>query len=637
MLVALVGTLGSLTLSFFLWKCIDEIASDDISTFTIIPCYLGALISISPIIILPFDVAGSLLGYKNNDYFTIVKIFWKLAYFVLFILCWVIFPILLEYELSGDFDHNKKLKTSLERNKNHWITQIVLIAISSILYLTVFNLHNSKFSISSMCIAVAHFWGMAQITFLWGFGLVAIPTKIKNSRKLVNKNDIIRNLNRYYTILHNLEDWKAINHHEIKKLNDKLNYLYSISSDEYTKITIGKMIKVINESKAALIDNNNYLKEIYPSNKIELMNLPEKNILTIENLITINRELKLLIAEQKRIYYLWESTLSNSWKLENLMVSVETDLCDKSENSPLIFSSRKTLPMHISNDNLGNDSIVSAVSNNLITNDKAMDGALLPTNNLRIKKKEMIISIGYYLFEKMLTVKNKHLSQFLYTFSLVTSIGIIVAEATMYFPNLNISLYSHIIRICSQIKYMNKYIKFILVYFICQFLLIYVYVCTYWGLFYFKIPKKYGIYFNKHTDGPCIVFFSQFLCKLSTALCFHYLSILKIEETEFGKFYGKQIQHLLDIFGKDFNIFFFPIIVVLVYAINIFDLQGRLIRNSGVYYIFFEYYIFDDDVIGSNIEAESSENEKISSGRKISEVQKIKKTLELNCWAGKYG
>ncbi|TRY50358.1 LMBR1-like membrane protein [Cryptosporidium tyzzeri] len=633
MLIAVVGVLGSLTLSFFLWKCMDEIASDDISTFTIIPCYLGALISISPIIILPFDIAGSLLGYENNNYFSIVKFFWKLAYLVLFILCWVVFPILLEYELSGDFDHNKKLRTSLERNKNRWITQIIIIAITSILYLTVFNLHDSKFSISSMCIAVAHFWGMAQITFLWGFGLVAIPLKIKNSRKLVNKNDIIKTLNRYYTILHNLEDWKAINHHEIKKLNDKLNYLYSISNEERKKTIIGKMIKTINESKTVLIKNN-YLGEAHHSNNIDFKNLSEKSILMIEDLITLNRELKLLLTEQKGIYYLWESTLLNSWKLENLIVDIEPHLYSKNENSPLIFSSRATTPVHTPNNSLKNDDSLSVRSNYLVMSNETIDGVFLPNNNFRIKNAELIKNIGY-LLEKLFTINNEYLIQFLYIFSLVTSIGIISAEATMYFPNLNISLYSHIIRTCLRIKYMKNYIKFILVYFICQFLLIYVYVCTYWGLFYFKIPKKYGIYLNKHTDGPCIVFFSQFLCKLSTALCFHYLSILKIEETEFGKFYGKQIQHLLDIFGKDFNIFFFPIIVVLVYAINVFDLQGKLIRNSGIYYVFFEYYIFDDYVIGSNLENESSEYEKISNGKRISEVQKMKKTMEQNYCGGK--
>ncbi|OII74855.1 uncharacterized protein cubi_02987 [Cryptosporidium ubiquitum] len=631
MLIAALGILGSLTLSFFLWRYIDEIASDEISTFTIVPCYLGVLISISPIIILPFDVASSLLGHVNNNYFIFVKFFWKSGYFILFILCWVIFPILLEYELSGDFDHQKKLKTSLERNKNYWITQITVIAISSILYLTVFNLHNSKFSISSMCIAIAHFWGMAQITFLWGYGLVAIPSKIKNSRKLINKSDMIRKLNKFYTILHNLEDWKAINHHEIKKLNDKLNYLYSISSEEHKKIIIGRMIKAINENRTALI-RSNYFGETDPSKNKDIWNSSEKNSIKFEDLIAFNRELKLLIAEEKRIYYLWESTLSNSWKLENLIVQNEEYLRTKNEDNPLIFSSKITLPMHAINYNLGDDSDISLESNNLVRNDKIieiMDRTIFQTNNFKTKNIEIIKRLRH-LVKNKLTIKNNHLNHFLYSLSLITSIGIIIAEATMYFPNLNISLYSHIVRICSQIKYMNYYIKFILVYLICQFLLIYVFLCTYWGLFNFKIPKKYGIYFNKHTDGPCIVFFSQFLCKLSTALCFHYLSILKIEKTEFGKFYGKQIQHLLDIFGKDFNIFFFPIIVVLVYVINIFDLQGKLIRNSGIYHIFFEYYIFDDDVIGSNAETESNDNEKISSGKKISEVQKIKKLMELN-------
>lgn len=630
MLIVAVGVIGSAALSLVIWRCIFEIASNDISAFTIIPCYLGALISISPVVILPLDITSSLLGQKNEYFFTLIKIFWKVTYFILFILCWLIFPILLEYELSGDFDHNKKLRASFERNKNRWITQIIVISILSILYLTVFNLRNSKFSISSMCIAVAHFWGMAQITFLWGYGLVAIPSKIKNTCRLLDKGEMVRKLNKYYIILHNLEDLMAINHHELKILNDKLKYLYSISEEECKKNTLGKMIKVINESRSALIRTNEYFGEILSLNNINSKHSFEKEI-TMEDLITFNRELKLLIAEEKRIYYLWESTLSSSWKLENLIIN-EQCFCIESENSPLIFSSIITLPMQIfsinKNDLRNNNRVF--IENNLIKSHEVVgiiDNTFSKSSLVKII--ELIKYIGHYFVKKITSINDNHLNNFVYTSSLITSIGIIIAEATMYFPNLNVSLYSHLIRICSQIKYLNDRIRFILLYFICQILLIYVYVCTYWGLFHFKIPKKYGIYFNNHTDGPCIVFFSQFLCKLSTALCFHYLSILKTEETEFGKFYGKQIQHL-NIFGKDFNVFFFPVVVVLVYAINIFDLQGKLIRSSGIYYIFFEHYIFDDGVIGPNTETESTWNEKISNGKRISEVQKTKKTMQLH-------
>lgn len=634
MLIIAVGIIGSTTLCLIIWKCIFEIASSDISAFTIIPCYLGALISISPVIILPLDITTSLLGQKNERFFAFIIIFWKVAYFILFILCWVIFPILLEYELSGDFDHNKKLRTSFERNKNRWITQITIVSVLSILYHTVFNLRNSKFSISSMCIAVAHFWGMAQITFLWGYGLVAIPLKIKNSRRLLDKDEIMRKLNKYYIILHNLEDLMAINHHELKILNDKLKYLYSISEEEDKKNTIGKMVKVINESRSALARNNEYFGEIFSLSNLDFKNSIEKEV-NMEDLTTFNRELKLLIAEEKRIYYLWESTLSNSWKLENLMAH-EQCLFIENENDPFIFSSI-TLPMQILNskNKLGENSSVFIEDNNSIKSHTAagvIDDTLSSKSIVKII--ELIKCRRYYFLKRITSTKNNHLNNFFYISSLITSIGIIIAEATMYFPNLNISLYSHLIRICSRTKYLNDYIRFILLYFICQFLLIYAYICTYWGLFYFKIPKKYGIYFNNHTDGPCIVFFSQFLCKLSTALCFHFLSILKTEETEFGKFYGKQIQHL-NIFGKDFNVFFFPVVVVLVYAINIFDLQGKLIRNSGIYYIFFEYYIFDGDVIGPNTETESTGNEKISNGKRISEVQKMKKIMEQHQRQGK--
>ncbi|KAJ1607441.1 signal peptide-containing protein [Cryptosporidium canis] len=629
MLIVIFGIIGSTTLILIIWKFLFEIASSDIGAFTIVPCYLGALISISPIVILPLDITSSLLGYKNEQFFTLVKFFWKSAYFLLFVLCWIIFPILIEYELSGDFDHNKRLRTSFERNKHNWITQIIAVSVLSILYITVFNSKNSKFSISSMFIAAAHFWGMAQVTLLWGYGLVAIPTKIKSSLKLMDNSGIVEKLNSYYTILHNLEDLMAINRHEIERFNDKLKYLYSISKEERKKCTIGKMIKVINESLSMYIRTHEYSGKMFSLKSIDYKDFDGD--ISMEDLIVFNRELKLLVAEERRIYYLWESTLSNSWILEDLLAQDELHPGIDGENNPLIFSSVIVLPMKTFNDNFKSNNCKFTISNksnkspkniNMVNNESS-------TKKVIAKSAHLTQQLRHFVLKKVATPLNNHLSHVFYIISSITSIGIIIAEATMYFPNTNVSLYSHTIRVFLKIRSLNDSVKFILLYFICQLLLIYVYVCTYWGLFNFKIPKKYGIYFNHHTDGTCIVFFSQFLCKLSTALCFHYLSILKIEETEFGKFYGKQVQHL-NIFGKDFNVFFFPIVVVLVYAINIFDLQGRLIRNSGIYHVFFEYYIFDGDVVGANIETESTEYEQISNGKRISEVQKIKRAMEFD-------
>ncbi|KAF7456920.1 LMBR1-like conserved region family protein [Cryptosporidium felis] len=621
MVLLIVTFFGLLTINFLVWRYIGEIASDDVNPLTAFSCYLGITISISPIVLLPLDITNSLLLGTQVNYFNYnLKNFWKAAYFMLFILCWVIYPILIEYELSGGFDSRSKLRASLKRNKKHWTLQIIAIFISSLSYYIFIKTPDSKFSITTICILAAHYWGMTQITFLWGFGLAVIPNYIKNSIKTKYDYKSINDLNRCYSLLDNLEEYKAVNIHEINSVNYQLNYLFSITNDEFLKNIIGEMIKKINNENRISIGKDSNGRKSIPSILTSHKKV-ERDTYCLEDLIELNRELKLLISEERRIQHQLRLVLNKCWKLEDeFEISFNQN---DDDHMPLMFDLNNLLQMKIQKKNPTDDTI------------QVIDSKL---HRKMSEKCNLVFEISsnnyyevFYYFPKLLKklsseiIQNTHFKSVFYALTLFTSLNIVIAEATIYFPNVNIFFYSHILKICSRISHWNYYLGAILIYAICLYLLIYLYICTFCGLFYFKIPKKYGIYFDKQTDGSCIVFFSQFLSKLSAALCFHYLSILKIEKTSFGAFYSRKMQYLPIFVGKNFNLFIFPMLVVLNYIINIFELQEKLMKNSGIYFLFFDYYVFDEHSLGLDREIDSHEKiERISNGKRISEIQRMK-------------
>eukprot|EP00340_Litonotus_pictus_P006678 CAMPEP_0170528058 /NCGR_PEP_ID=MMETSP0209-20121228/13556_1 /TAXON_ID=665100 ORGANISM="Litonotus pictus, Strain P1" /NCGR_SAMPLE_ID=MMETSP0209 /ASSEMBLY_ACC=CAM_ASM_000301 /LENGTH=257 /DNA_ID=CAMNT_0010819033 /DNA_START=20 /DNA_END=794 /DNA_ORIENTATION=+ len=90
----------------------------------------------------------------------------------------LVVPMLLEYEMAGDFSFKDRLCTAIKRNLVFYAIALTLF-LAFLGYLIVQKELNGE-NLVNFVIALTNAWGIFLIIFLNGFGLVSIPRKIFN-------------------------------------------------------------------------------------------------------------------------------------------------------------------------------------------------------------------------------------------------------------------------------------------------------------------------------------------------------------------------------------------------------------------------------------------------------------------------
>lgn len=96
-----------------------------------------------------------------------------IIYDINFFICWLVLPIVQEYEDSGEFTKLGKFKEALKTNAI-MILAIVIGAILLVIYLIIIG----KFTISqlpSVFATIVNVFGMCLVSIMLGFGLVSFP------------------------------------------------------------------------------------------------------------------------------------------------------------------------------------------------------------------------------------------------------------------------------------------------------------------------------------------------------------------------------------------------------------------------------------------------------------------------------
>ena len=114
---------------------------------------------------------------------------------------------------------------------------------------------------------------------------------------------------------------------------------------------------------------------------------------------------------------------------------------------------------------------------------------------------------------------------------------------------------------------------------LCVLPLSYIILCTYFGLFNLKLSGWYGLYPNNHTDSSNLVWSAFFLARLSAPLCYNFLLFLKIQNTVYANVMG--LIDLVPLVGKQFSRFF-PLLLVVFCALNLFHINGRVMSTLGM-------------------------------------------------------
>lgn len=84
--------------------------------------------------LLPLDMATSssvVNGTSTNG--IIVESLWRVNYWVTFLWCWVVCPIVMEYWASGDFEPKHKLRTAFRNNFKFYAYATVIMIITGVL------------------------------------------------------------------------------------------------------------------------------------------------------------------------------------------------------------------------------------------------------------------------------------------------------------------------------------------------------------------------------------------------------------------------------------------------------------------------------------------------------------------------
>ncbi|KAI5279904.1 hypothetical protein KEM54_003945, partial [Ascosphaera aggregata] len=109
-----------------------------------------------------------------------VLVMWRITYWLIFVLTWIILPFLSEYLDSYHPTPHARTIASLRANAKYHLFLLAL-AVSGILYVTIsYGLRLA--SLKSLIMALAYIWGLALAIYLMGHGLVAVPRHIWRKR-----------------------------------------------------------------------------------------------------------------------------------------------------------------------------------------------------------------------------------------------------------------------------------------------------------------------------------------------------------------------------------------------------------------------------------------------------------------------
>ncbi|CAE8705929.1 unnamed protein product, partial [Polarella glacialis] len=150
---------------------------------------LGFVLSFIIIALVPYDVSEA-LGRDDRDsgQEVLVGSGWELIYWATFLLCWILCPLLIEYEAAGDFTVLGKLRASLRRNIA-WCAGYIVCGFLLLIWLSIGG--GTHGSLGAWCIAASNAWGLLVSTVLMGYGLVAVP---RHFWRLANPGQQLQNL-----------------------------------------------------------------------------------------------------------------------------------------------------------------------------------------------------------------------------------------------------------------------------------------------------------------------------------------------------------------------------------------------------------------------------------------------------------
>ncbi|OMJ72452.1 hypothetical protein SteCoe_29108 [Stentor coeruleus] len=295
---------------FTIW-IIQHYASKSTSIFVYIFVFLGYFLAFVLVVLLPYDIYLSIEDNLPNikDLRFVLSIIWRVIYWTVFVLCWVILPIIQEYEMAGDFIWSSRLKSALFRHlRGFLITGVIGIACLGYLF------YKGKLTIINtpvFLVVLSNCWGLLLIIVLLGYGIIEIPRQF----------------------------WKAGNN------STRLCDLYiktSFMSEDMveTKFALDEIVKLVNAASfllpknSELQENMNFILSLVPIEMIEHQRAMQTQLskdaanqlgkITLERLVSLHKDLKDTLSEYQRSKYRWDSLIEKAIDLEDIITASDS-------------------------------------------------------------------------------------------------------------------------------------------------------------------------------------------------------------------------------------------------------------------------------------------------------------------------
>ncbi|EFX00387.1 lmbr1 domain containing protein [Grosmannia clavigera kw1407] len=149
--------------------------------YLLVPVFFALWLPANIILLVPIDLASSA---RTDDEATrgiwlpesVLRVAWRITYWLTFALTWTILPILAEYSDAGFREPKDRLLYSLRQNGQYHL-MVCGLGLAGLVY--VFVTSGASFmALKSLVMALSYCWGLVLAIYLMGHGLVAIPRRL---------------------------------------------------------------------------------------------------------------------------------------------------------------------------------------------------------------------------------------------------------------------------------------------------------------------------------------------------------------------------------------------------------------------------------------------------------------------------
>lgn len=482
----------------------------------------------SAILVLPFDLWEVLAPIPDNEK-VLLETDWELLYWLSSMMSWVVIPILIEYNATGNFSFSSKFRAIWVRD-TRWSAGYAAAAIA----LFVMFISSGGRGVQAWCLALSNAWGLLYVVVLLGYGLLAVP---RHLWRLANPVD---QLSWMYSVAVSMDEARLTAQFE---LQDVINEARSEMSSRGVQMWDPMLERAFNilqgtveesellhceltygaKTRANMGDNNSTFSS---GLRRDDMDVGEETA-RLESLGDLHRALKQASHEARRAASRWDGLVQGCLLLED----VEEQL------------------------------FPSALEVASSCQDPCFRMLCRSSTTRNCWHRTVILWLGKFRFRVL---------RLLAVICSALSLVIVLGQLTMFSETASVSGLSLLFR--RGLGYWETQV-------LCLVPLVYMVGTAYWSIFRLKICGLYGLYPNHGTDSGSLLWCASALGRIVLPLCYHFLLLIDVPDTSFGQVMGQM--SAVPFLGESFNLML-PCLVGVIAAFHQLNVYPRAIHLVGL-------------------------------------------------------